>query len=154
MAFFSRMHCGIHSPIYKPLWAITSTADKPRDITEAAPCTCDLYSLLNIKLPRLGTSIFWNRAHGNIWWIGENRSLWPVAHTCPFVSNLSFPAADSGIWAQQLEFQYLCALFVREPGSEPSRHWPSADATVASRVAKGSLNIGGLRVLVAWEPPL
>lgn len=154
MAFFSRLHCGIHSPIYKPLWAITSTADKPGNITEAAPCICDLYSLLNIKLPRLGTSIFWNGAHGNIWWIGENRSLWPVAHTCPFVSNPSFPAADSGIWAQQLEFQYLCALFVREPGSEPSRHWPSADATVASRVAKGSLNIEGLRVLVAWEPPL
>lgn len=33
----SRLHCGAHSPIYKPLWAISSTVDKPGNITEAAP---------------------------------------------------------------------------------------------------------------------
>lgn len=122
--FFPCLHCSVHSPIYKLLWAISSTVDKPGNITEAAPCICDLCFLLNIKLPRLGTSIFWNGTHGNIWWTGENRSLWPVTHTCPFVSNLSFPVTGSGIWAQQLEFQYPCMLY--SWGSLDSSH-PDTD---------------------------
>lgn len=122
--FFPSLHYSVHSPIYKLLWAISSTVDKPGNITEAAPCICDLCFLLNIKLPRLGTSIFWNGTHGNIWWTGENRSLWPVTHTCPFESNLSFPATGSGIWAQQLEFQYPCMLY--SWGSLDSSH-PGTD---------------------------
>lgn len=125
MNFFSPcLHYNVHSPIYKLLWAISSTVDKPGNITEAAPCICDLCFLLNIKLPRLSTSIFWNGTHGNIWWTGENRSLWPVIHTCPFVSNLSFPATGSGIWAQQLEFQYPRMLY--SWGSLDSSH-PDTD---------------------------
>lgn len=52
----------------------------------------------------------------------ENKSPWPATHTCPFVSNLSFPAADRNLGATAGVSVSLHALFVREPGSRPSMH--------------------------------
>lgn len=133
------LYCGIHSPIYKPLWAISGAVDKPENITEAAPLHLWFMFLAKYKTPK---ALHINILEWSTWkylmdW--ENKSPWPATHTCPFVSNLSFPAAERNLGTTAGVSVSLHALFVREPGAKPSRLWPSTDETVASRVARRTI---------------
>lgn len=133
------LHCGAHSPIYKPLWAISSTVDKPGNITEAAPPHLWFMFLAKYKAPKARhiNILEWSTWKYLMDW-GERISVASHSHL-PFCEQSVFPCSrqrnlgtTAGVSVSPR------ALFVREPGSEPSRHRPSTDATVTS----------------AWQEPL
>lgn len=123
MVSSSCLHCGAHHPIYKPLRAISSTVDKPGNITEATPCICDLCSLLNIKAlkARHINILEWSTWKYLTDW-GEQISVASHSHL-PFCEQSVFPCGRQWNLGTTAGVSVsLHALFVREPESEPTRH--------------------------------